>query len=48
MFDKTSEGIIMVGLEKDLDDILFENYICLLCGWIVQPNITNQCGCEEE
>jgi hypothetical protein len=41
------EAIIM-AYEKDLDDIMYENYVCLFCGWFVQPNIIDECGCEEE
>ncbi len=38
----------MTAYEKDLDDTLFENYVCMVCGWWIQPNIIDECGCEEE
>jgi len=38
----------MTAYEKDLDDIMYENYVCMVCGWWVQPNIIDECGCEEE
>ena len=34
--------------EKDLDDVMYENYICMVCGWWVLPNVIDVCGCEEE
>jgi len=37
-----------MAYEKDLDDIMYENYVCLFCGWFVQPNVKDECGCEEE
>jgi hypothetical protein len=33
---------------KNQDDVSYENYVCLFCGWFVQPNIIDECGCEEE
>ena len=41
------EGSIM-AYDKDYDDIMHENYICMICGWWVQPNIIDECGCEEQ
>ena len=38
----------IMAYEKDLDDIMYENYVCLFCGWFVQPNVKDECGCEEE
>ena len=37
-----------MAYEKDFDDIMFDNYMCLICGWTIQPNISEECGCEEE
>jgi len=39
---------VNMAYEKDLDDIMHEFYICMICGWYVQPNIIDECGCEEE
>tara|TARA_R110000824_G_scaffold156841_2_gene330034 strand:+ start:105 stop:227 length:123 start_codon:yes stop_codon:yes gene_type:complete len=40
----------MTAYEKDLDDTLYENYICLHCGFRVMPNFPplDECGCDEE
>jgi len=39
---------VNMAYEKDYDDIMSEYYICMKCGWYVQPNIIDDCGCEEE
>ena len=43
------EAIIM-AYEKDHDDVMYENYICMYCGWWICPIIdgVTDCGCEEE
>tara|TARA_R100001463_G_C3429639_1_gene211259 strand:+ start:454 stop:633 length:180 start_codon:yes stop_codon:yes gene_type:complete len=40
----------IMAYEKDLDDIMYENYICMYCGWWIAPIIDGitDCGCEEE
>ena len=36
--------------EKDYDDIMYEQNICLKCGWLIRflPKYKYNCGCEEE
>lgn len=39
-----------MAYEQDLDDIMYENYICLMCGFRVMPNYPplDLCACSEE
>ena len=41
---------VNMAYEKDLDDTMYENYICMYCGWWIAPIIDGitDCGCEEE
>ena len=41
---------VNMAFEKDLDDTMYENYICMYCGWWIAPIIDGitDCGCEEE
>ncbi len=48
IIDIYQRGVNM-AYEKDLDDIMHENYICLKCGWVIgEWPYTGECGCEEE
>tara|TARA_R110002073_G_scaffold311318_1_gene482370 strand:- start:1992 stop:2180 length:189 start_codon:yes stop_codon:yes gene_type:complete len=40
----------IMAYEKDHDDVMYENYICMYCGWWICPIIdgVTDCGCEEE